>query len=250
MSRDGAIEVGVVEGLFRYAVKSMRGQALDAAELDFHGVQGDRRLALRRVEDRSSFPWLTAGRLPELVLYTPVSLAEGAASGQPTHVRTPDGRELELFGEALAADVAQRWGGPVQLMPVKHGVFDEASLSVLSVATIEALASLSSLPADVRRYRPNLLVRSLRGAPYEEDGWVGGTLSFGEGPDAAAVAITLRDERCAMVNIDPDTAQRDPALQKAIVRARDNLAGVYGTVTRRGRLALGQRVFHEPAQRR
>lgn len=78
---------------------------------------------------------------------------------------------------------------------------------------------------------------------------MGGVLSFGES-STAAIAITNRDERCAMVNFDPDTARTDAEVLKAIARLRDNKAGVYGTVLRRGRIAIGQPIFFEPAPER
>jgi hypothetical protein len=59
--------IGQVEGIFRYPVKSMAGEPLETATLGWHGLDGDRRLAFRRLDDRSGFPWLTAGRLPDLV---------------------------------------------------------------------------------------------------------------------------------------------------------------------------------------
>ena len=67
-----AIKIGEVEALFRYPVKSMSGEALESAELGWHGLDGDRRLALRRMDDRGGFPWLTATKLPELILFAPV----------------------------------------------------------------------------------------------------------------------------------------------------------------------------------
>ena len=76
---------------------------------------------------------------------------------------------------------------------------------------------------------------------------MGGVLSFGETNEAAAIGITMRDERCSMVNFDPDSARSAVEVLKAIVRVRDNKAGVYGAVTRRGRLAVGQPVLFEPA---
>ena len=72
---------------------------------------------------------------------------------------------------------------------------------------------------------------------------MGGVLSFGEGDDAPAVTVTLRDLRCSMVNIDPDSAHPAPEMMKAVVRVNENTAGVYGTVTRIGRLAVGQTIF-------
>jgi uncharacterized protein len=68
-------------------------------------------------------------------------------------------------------------------------------------------------------------------------------LSFGEGEDAPAIAVTMRDVRCAMVNLDPDSATPAPEMLKAVVRANQNNAGIYGTVTRIGRLAVGQSIF-------
>jgi len=65
------IAIGHVEAIFRYPVKSMRGERLEVAHLGWHGVSGDRRFAFRRMDDRSGFPWLTASKLPDLLLFTP-----------------------------------------------------------------------------------------------------------------------------------------------------------------------------------
>lgn len=243
-----SIQVGVVEALFRYPVKSMRGETLEVADLGWHGIDGDRRLALRRANDHGGFPWLTASKLPELLLFTPVR--RGEVDGYlPTHIRTPEGAELALFGEELAQDIGRRHGSPVEMMHLNRGIFDEASISVIASATVGEIGKLSAEPPDVRRFRPNILIASSRTVPFEEDDWVGGVLSFGTGPDSAAIGIVNRDERCAMVNFDPDTARPTPEVMKAIVQARDNKAGVYGTAIRRGQLAVGQPVFVEPAWR-
>jgi uncharacterized protein YcbX len=240
-----AVEIGQIEAIFRYPVKSMRGEPLEAAELGWHGVDGDRRLGFRRLDERGGFPWLTAGKLRELILFTPERRVAG--EGLPTHVRTPDGAELPLFSEALAAEIARRWGAPVELMHLKHGIFDDGAVSVISSDTAREVLRLAGKDADIRRFRPNVVVRSTRAVPFEEDDWVGGALSFGDGPDAPAIAVTMRDERCAMVNFDPDDASAAPEVMKAVVRANQNRAGVYGTPTRIGRLAVGQRVFfHRP----
>jgi uncharacterized protein YcbX len=94
----------------------------------------------------------------------------------------------------------------------------------------------------VRRFRPNVVVRLLRAAPFQEDAWLGGVLSFGEGVTAPAIAVTMRDVRCSMVNLDPDSASFAPEVLKAVSRANQNNAGIYGAVTRIGRLEVGQTV--------
>jgi hypothetical protein len=242
--------VGEVEALFRYPVKSMRGELLDVAELGWHGLDGDRRLAFHRAGDRGGFPWLTASRLPELILFTPLRSGAVDAGALPTHVRTPEGEALALFGEALASDVGRRVGAPVEMMHLNRGIFDEASVSVITSTTVDEIARLVAHRPDVRRFRPNVLIASSRAVPFEEDEWVGGVLTFGDAGEAAAVGVSHRDERCAMVNFDPESARSSPEILKAIVRSRDNKAGVYGATIRRGRLAVGQRVYFEPGPER
>jgi hypothetical protein len=128
------------------------------------------------------------------------------------------------------------------MMQLKHGIFDEASISVIASDTVREIERLAGRSADVRRFRPNVLVRLLRSLPFQEDEWVGGALSFGEGDDAPAVTVTMRDIRCSIVNLDPDSASPAPDILKAVVRVHQNTAGVYGTVTRIGRLAVGQTI--------
>ena len=236
-----AIEIGQIEAIFRYPVKSMRGEPLDAATLGWHGLDGDRRFAFRRRGERGGMPWLTASKLPSLILFTP-QREGGNGEALPTCIRTPEGEEMPLFGEALAAEVGRRYGAPVQMMQLNHGVFDEASISVITSDTVREIGRLAGRSADVRRFRPNIVVRSTRAVPFEEDEWLGGVLTFGEGDDAPAVTVTMRDVRCVMVNFDPDGGSSAPELLKAVVRANQNNAGIYATVTRIGRLAVGQTV--------
>jgi uncharacterized protein YcbX len=238
------IEIGHVEGLFRYPVKSMRGERLDVANLGWHGLEGDRRLAFRRIDDRSGFPWLTATKLPELLLFSP-QRCDGAEAELPTHVRTPDGEDMPVFGDDLAREVGRRHGAPVQMMHLRHGIFDDASISVIAFDTIREISRLAGQAPDVRRFRPNVLVSLLRPVPFQEDAWVGGVLSFGDGDNAPAVTTTMRDVRCSMVNFDPDSARAAPEVLKAVVRTHENTAGIYGTVTRTGQLAVGQTIFLE-----
>jgi len=234
-------KIGYVEAIFRYPVKSMGGETLDAAEMGWHGLEGDRRLAIRRMRDRGGFPWLTASKLPDLLLYRPK--CDSAEGDLPTHIRTPDGNEFPALGEELAAEIGRRYGSPVEMMHYKHGIFDEGSISVIALDTVSEIGRLSGQSLDVRRFRPNVVVRLPQTGPFQEDAWVGGALSFDEGNDAATIAVTMRDLRCSMVNLDPDSAKSTPEVMKAIVRVNENHSGIYGTVTRSGRLEVGQGIF-------
>lgn len=237
------IPIGHIDALFRYPVKSMGGERLEVATMGWHGLDGDRRMALRRRDDRSEFPWLTATKLPELLLFAPYRSDDSPRGDAPTHVRTPDGAELPIFGDDLATEVGRRYGAPVQMMQLKHGIFDEASISVIALDTVREIERLTGRSLDVRRFRPNIVVRSPRSVAFQENEWVGGVLSFGEEDAGPAVAVTMRDARCSMINFDPDSATSAPEVLKAVVGANQNKAGIYGTVTRCGGLAVGQSVF-------
>jgi MOSC domain-containing protein len=234
------MELGRISALFRYPVKSMAGELLDIATLSWHGIEGDRRFAFRRLTDKSGFPWLTASKLPQLLLYKPFGLDSNSAGLLPTHVCTPDGKEYELRSDELRKEISSRYGGEVELMNLKHGIFDEACISVISLGTVHCLQREAGRNVDLRRFRPNVVIETESAEPFEEDRWVGRTLMFGEGNSGPALRVTMRDERCVMVNLDPDTAERDSEVMKTIVRMNGNCAGVYGTVIGAGELRVGQ----------
>src|SRR5216684_6497378 len=238
------MEPGRISAIFRYPVKSMAGESLDVARLSWHGIEGDRRLAFRQLTDKSGFPWLTASKLPQLLLYKPVRLDSNANSKNgellPTHVRMPDGKEYELRSNELREEISSRYGSDVELMNLRHGIFDEACISVISLGTVHGVERESGRDLDIRRFRPNVVIETDRAEPFEEDRWVGRTLMFGEGNSGAALRVTMRDERCVMVNFDPDTAERDSEVMKTVVRLNGNYAGVYGTVVGAGELRVGQ----------
>ena len=236
------IRIGRIRELVRYPVKSMAGVAVESALLGFHGLQGDRRFAVRRLGDDSGFPFLTASRYPELVLYQPLGLDESSGEPLPTHIRTPEGRELELRSPELQSEIASRSGIGVELMKFKHGIFDDAAISVISLSTIAGIGRTAGLELDSRRFRANILLETEDTATFHEDAWVGGTLVFGEGESKPAVSVTMRDLRCVMVNIDPDNASQDARVMKTVVGLNANNAGVYGTVVRSGTIHVGQSV--------
>jgi uncharacterized protein YcbX len=92
-------------------------------------------------------------------LFTPVRRENRAQGDLPTHIRTPDGEEMPVFGEDLATEVGRRYGAPVQMTQLKHGIFDEASISVLALDTMQEIGRLAGRSLDVRRFRPNVVVR-------------------------------------------------------------------------------------------
>src|SRR5436190_9002611 len=247
------IHLGHIREIKRYPMKSMAGIATESALLGWNGLDGDRRFAFRRMEDRSGFPWLTASRLPELILYHPIGLDESSGEPLPSHVRAPSGAQLELRSAELNAEISARLGSAVELMQLQHGIFDQATISVICLATIAGIGREAGVGDDLnrRRFRANILIETETPEPFIEDQWVGGTLVFGDNESVSepravaggpAVRITMPDERCVMVNLDPDTAEKDARVMKTVVRLNQNNAGVYATVVRTGMLRVGDRV--------
>ena len=234
--------LGRICELQRYPVKSMAGVPAESAFLGWHGLDGDRRFAFRRLGDDGGFPWLTASRLPELLLYQPLGLDESSGEPLPTHVRTPSGARLELRAKELEAEIAAGLGSGVELMKLRNGIFDEGIISVISRTTIAAISNEAGVRTDTRRFRANILLETHDSQPFAEDEWVGGRLLFGDDEPRPAISVTMRDLRCVMINLDPDTASQDPRMMKAAVRMNTNNAGVYGTVVQSGAIQVGQAV--------
>ena len=234
--------IGHIHELVRYPVKSMAGIPTHSAYLGWHGLNGDRRFSFRRLNVNGGFPWLSASRLPELLLYHPLGVEENAGEPTPTHVRTPEGLTLKLGSEELNQSISEKFGSAVELMNFKHGIFDEASVSVINLATISAIGRDLETKLDTRRFRANILIDSDITEPFFEDGWIGGTLVFGNTEVGPMVSMTQRDLRCVMLNLDPDTSKSDSSVMKSVIRLNENHAGAYGTVTRTGQLTVGQSV--------
>jgi uncharacterized protein YcbX len=227
--------VGRVAGLFRYPVKSFGAEVLDAVDVSWHGLAGDRRWAfIRDGMTRSGFPWLTIRQRPTMWRYVPSLVAPDRPDASPVVVRTPSGAVLEVDEPALAAEL----GTGVPVLKCDRGVFDTFPLSLLTVQSVAGLGALAGAELEPARFRPNIVVEAADGRAFPEDAWVGHGLRIG----ALRLRVDKRDKRCVMVNVDPLTARRDPAVLRAIARQRKVCLGVYGSVVTPGRVAIGDPV--------
>ena len=237
------IQLGHIRELVRYPIKSMAGVTAESAFLGWHGLDGDRRFAFRRLGINSGFPWLSASRLAKLLLYRPVGMDDSSGELLPRQVRTPTGECLDLFSDELVGEITEGYGGDVELMKLKHGIFDEAPVSLISMSTVAGVGREIGEELDRRRFRANIVIETTNTEPFAEDEWVGGTLRFGSDVSAPTVTVTQRDVRCMMINLDPDTAEQNPSVLKTVVRINENNAGVYGTVVQTGEIHVGQPVI-------
>ena len=235
----GAIQVGIVTGIWRYPVKSMAAEALTSGCLSWTGVAGDRRWAFVRPESGANgFPWHTIRENPAMSAYVPRLLDPGRPDKSAVQVRAPGGRAYRLTDPRLADEL----GAGLRLMRLDRGTFDAMPVSLITTATVAALCGAAAVPGNELRFRPNVVITATSGVPYAEDEWVGRSLHIG----AATVRVDRRDTRCIVVNVDPATGVPDAPVLKIIGRHRRARAGVYGSTMRLGPIRVGDLVTIAP----
>ncbi len=232
--------LGHIQTITRYPVKSMAGVALRSARLDWNGLAGDRRFGVHRLGDNDGFPWISASRLPELLLYKPCEFSDSTEELLPTKVCTPSGTLFDILGDELRSDISNKLGFDVELMKLKHGIFDDSPISLIANKTISHVCENAGVAVDPSRFRANIVVDLIDPFPFAEDEWIGSVIRFGK---QAAIYATKRDLRCKMIGLDPASASYQPALLKSAVELNENHAGVYGTAISTGSIEIGDEVM-------
>jgi len=228
--------LGRVAALWRYPVKSMAAEPLDAVDVGWHGLVGDRRWAICR-DDKAAFgfPWLTLRERPDMNRFRPAYVDPDKANQSPVTVQLESNKQIELLDPAFVREL----GDNLRILKLFRGTFDVMPLSLITTQTIAGIGSALGDPVDVHRFRPNLLVEAAGDEPFPEDTWVGGVLRIG----SMRMRVDQRNERCAVVNVDPATGKRNPAVLRAIARNRDARLGVYGSTVEPGRVCVGDAVI-------
>jgi hypothetical protein len=252
--------IGTVESVWRYPVKSMRGEEPDELFLGYAGVYGDRLFAFTQAAAPAIFPYLTGRELAEMLRYrprfrdaekaaTPPNIAHvlGAGPGLTPLYADADGLAVDVetpSGEVLAVDdprLLSLLGDPATLALVRsdRALTDCRPVSLFAIQTAQALAAESGVAVDKRRFRANIYA-DLGAAPgFAEDGLIGRRLQIGE---RAVIAVVDRDPRCKMISLDPDTAEATAAILAQVVRAHEGKAGVYGAVLVEGLIRRGDAI--------
>ncbi|MGI8671841.1 MAG: MOSC domain-containing protein [Luteitalea sp.] len=253
--------VGRVDSLWRYPVKSMRGEPLAEAFAGFAGVYGDRVYAFRSDAAPKGFPYLTGREQPLLLrcrpsyrhaapMRLPSNLAEAEALGigvTPLYAEQADlSVDVELpSGESLTIDdprlidllrPAGRDGAAVTLLRSERALTDCRPISLISVQTVRQLGEDLGHGLDPRRFRANLDIDLDANVAFGEDGWVGRRLGIG---DRTQLLILARDSRCKMITIDPETAEANPGVMRCLARDHEGTAGVYAAVLVEGAMRAG-----------
>ena len=121
----------------------MRGESLPAAVLTLQGIPVARRYAFVQ-PSHSSFPWLTARELPELLRYH-TSVDKTQPQEVELTVTTPSGEKFRINSDELRKILEARSGRTLFLLHEFRGSFDVAPISLISRQTITR-SSLLQLP--------------------------------------------------------------------------------------------------------
>ncbi len=248
-----------IEAIHISPVKSLALVRVERAQLGPHGIVDDRRFFVVSDRDRL-ITQRECGSLAQVrAEYTiePECLRLTFPGGAVADAAPADGAAItsrffgtrDVAGHVVegpwAAALSSFTGMDLRLVRAERHAFDGFPVSILSTASVDALRSEPGAAAiDERRFRPNFYVSGVADA-FGEDAWIGGDVRIGE---TARVRGVMRDPRCVITTLDPDTGERDlrPMLRMISDRRGDASKeinfGVYAGVVTPGEVAVGDEI--------
>jgi uncharacterized protein YcbX len=253
-------KIGTLESIWRYPVKSMRGEQVEDVFVAYTGVMGDRLYAISSSAAPPEFPWHTNREQEEFILYSaryrhhektlrPAAMeaAFKEALNPPypdgeafaLDVITPDGATLDVKDSAFLDGLSDAARGELRLHFTQKNAVDCRPLSLFSMQTLAQLEQETGLNIDKRRFRANFYVNWEQADGFYENELVNRRMKVG---DRLEIMVRELDPRCKSITIDPDTAETQPRILKHIARKHDGFAGVYAAVLTEGTVRPGDQI--------
>jgi len=225
----------VVCQLWRYPVKSFRGEQLDEVVLDARGVVGDRVFAVRDANGKFG-----SGKTTRRFRFMRDLFDFSAETdGDAVVVRTPESASFHVGDPELDGLLSARYGEPLAVLPeeaVPH--FDAGPVHVLTTSSLRWVErEYGATGGEARRYRPNIVLDTDVDGLVEE-GWLGASLSIG----SCVLEVSDTVERCVMPTFHQDGLPRAPDLLRFLVERNGMMLGVYANVTSPGVVRVGDPV--------
>ena len=239
----------------------MRGEELDEIFAGYAGVYGDRLFAFASSAAPEGFPYLTGREKSQMIRYRPrfrhpekaaqpmnllaaqkLSPNINPVSADPADlmidVETPDGKTFAIDDANLIKHLRSNLDPKhkLTLLRSEKAMTDCRPLSIISLQTVRKLGEEAGVAVDKRQFRSSVYVDLQTSDGFAEDKFVGKSLRIGPN---VVVRVLQRDGRCAMITLDPDTAEKTPAVLKAVAQAHDGMAGVYAAVLTEGLIKRG-----------
>lgn len=264
MSETKGTVVGSLAQIFRYPVKSMEGEELEQVDVTKTGILGDRAYALvdresgKVVSAKNPRKWsnlfgLTAGfaqppqqneALPNVRISLPSGEQLDSTDGDVNNrLSTLLGRQVELMSAAPQKPALEEYWPDIEGLDHRDAVTDEGmpaetffdcgTLLLMTTATLDQLQALyGEGNFDIRRFRPNLLVKSGTSG-FPENEWVGRRVAVGDG---LIMKITEPCPRCVMTTIAQPGLAKDPLILRTAVKHNAGNVGVYASVIQGGQI--------------
>ncbi len=264
--------LGSVVALWRYPVKSMLGEELNAADVTERGLLGDRAYALmdpssgkvgsaknprkwpNLFDCRAAFvePPRSGDGLPPVTITLPNgTVVTSEQRDLHRDLSTALGREVTLAASAPELPSLEEYWPDIEGLAHKETVTDEsmpagtffdlATIHLLTTATIDRLRALYPQGRfEVRRFRPNIVVEAASGEQdFVENAWIGRTLAIG---DEVRLSVTSPCPRCVMTTLPQGDLPRDPGILRTAAQHNGVNVGVYAAIVRGGRIRRGDTV--------
>jgi uncharacterized protein YcbX len=246
-----------VLAIWRYPVKAMLGELLDAVAIGPRGCEGDRRWVVvdattgERIANKRgpTDPRLRACR---------AELLDDADAHPPLRITLPDGSTLDgadieaALSELLERRVRlERCDAPADGHFGATGAYhDLAPIHLITTTTLAHLRAVApGSDWDVRRFRPNLVLDDgPEDEPFAEDALLGARL---QAPSGLELTVGLPTPRCVVPTRAQDGLPADPGILRTLVErhridfgpfGRQGCAGAYAEVASAGRLRTGERL--------
>lgn len=239
---------GLVSAIWRYPVKSMLGEALEAVALGPGGLLGDRGYAIRDLDTGHVASVKHPRKWRRLLECRATFLTEPRADLPlpPIVVTLPDGRHLASDDPALPRALSDLFGRAVELVsraeaPTREAnrappdaepdteairvepmglaapgtFFDYAPVHVLSTRSLRTVSDMAPTSQfSVARFRPNLVIDTTSTAPFPEFEWLGDTVRIG----GADLRMIDPAPRCVATTLPQPGLGADPAVLRTIAR--------------------------------
>lgn len=224
---------GQILELWRYPVKSLKGEKCSHLQIEKHGVLRDRIYAFKDKTKNNSFPWFTIRQCSEMLQFTPYLNDQGELA----QILSPSGEIHKVSDPQFISSLEKLWGGTFELVHNPKNILDDGPVSLLSSQTVSLLEQQLNQKVDFMRFRPNLLVKWNEATSLEEN-LVGKKIRMGE----VVLKVESRDPRCVVVNVDPSTSQKNPEILKNVAKSFGGNFGVYLSVLKTGKVNVGDKV--------
>ncbi|MRH41500.1 MOSC domain-containing protein [Aquibacillus halophilus] len=236
--------IGHIKELVRHPVKSLDGEFVQKSKIMDYGLYGDRSHAYLDETKKGNF--LTITQFQEMVRYKARFVGEESMDEYPkVEVITPEGNVFDWKDEELIKEMENKSKRKIStkkytpsLVPI--GPIAVEHILLVTDASLDKLEEIwGKEEVDFRRFRPNLFIELKEKKPFVEEEWIGKRIKIG---NEVEVQLVGHSERCMIITVNPDNAERDKSLHTALIKERNNNFGVYASVIKTGDIHVNDEI--------